>query len=48
VGEFVKAACEIFKEGGKVFYGAQETFLNKCYAEVEDKFGLKWAIIIDE
>jgi len=22
--------------------------LNKCYAELEDKFGLKWTIMIEE
>jgi PhnB protein len=46
--EDVKAAFEILKEGGKVFCEAQETFWNKCYAEFEDKFGLKWTIMIKE
>ncbi|MDR1993324.1 MAG: VOC family protein [Nitrososphaerota archaeon] len=46
--ENVKAAFEILKEGGKVFCEAQETFWNKCYAELEDKFGLKWSIMIEE
>ena len=45
--EAVKAAFEILKEGGKVFCAAQETFWNKCYAEFEDKFGLKWSIMIE-
>ena len=44
----VKAAFEVLKEGGKVFCEAQETFWNKCYAELEDKFGLKWSIMIEE
>lgn len=46
--ESVKAAFEVLKEGGKVFCEAQETFWNKCYAELEDKFGLKWSIMIEE
>jgi len=46
--EDVKYACEVLKEGGKVFCEAQETFWNKCYAELEDKFGLKWSIMIVE
>ena len=45
--EDVRAAFEILKEGGKVFCEAQETFWNKCYAELEDKFGLKWTIMIE-
>ena len=44
----VKSAFEVLKEDGKVFCEAQETFWNKCYAEFEDKFGLKWTIMIDE
>ena len=44
----VKAAFEVLKEGGNVFCEAQETFWNKCYAELEDKFGLKWSIMIEE
>jgi PhnB protein len=44
----VKAAVEILKEGGKVFCEAQETFWNKCYAEFEDKFGLKWTLMIEQ
>ena len=44
----VKAAYEILKEDGKVFCAAQETFWSKCYAEFEDKFGLKWAIMLEE
>jgi len=46
--EHVKAAFDILKEGGKVFCEAQETFWNKCYAELEDRFGLKWTIMIEE
>jgi len=46
--EAVQAAYEVLKEGGKVFCEAQETFWNKCYAEFEDKFGLKWTIMIEE
>jgi uncharacterized glyoxalase superfamily protein PhnB len=46
--EHVKAAFNILKVGGKVFCEAQETFWNKCYAEFEDKFGLKWTIMIEE
>lgn len=45
--EAVKATFEILKEGGKVFCEAQETFWNKCYAELEDKFGLKWTLMIE-
>jgi len=26
----------------------EKTFWNKCYAELEDKFGLKWSIMIEE
>jgi len=46
--ENVKAAFDTLKVGGKVFCEAQETFWNKCYAELEDKFGLKWTIMIEE
>ena len=46
--EDVKSAYEVLKEGGKVFCEAQETFWSKCYAELEDKFGLKWSIMIEE
>ena len=46
--EDVKFAFEVLKEGGKVFCEAQETFWNKCYAELEDKFGLKWSIMIED
>jgi PhnB protein len=46
--ETVKAAFETLKKEGKVFCEAQETFWNKCYAELEDKFGLKWSIMIEE
>lgn len=46
--EEVKAAYEVLKEGGKVFCEAQETFWNKCYAELEDRFGLKWSIMIED
>ncbi|MCL2679127.1 MAG: VOC family protein [Dehalococcoidia bacterium] len=46
--EDVKAAFEVLKEGGKVFCAAQETFWNKCYAEFEDRFGLKWTLMIEE
>jgi len=45
--EAVKATFEILKEGGKVFCEAQETFWNKYYAELEDKFGLKWTLMIE-
>ena len=44
----VKSAFEVLKEGGKVFCEAQETFWSKCYAELEDKFGLKWTIMLEE
>jgi len=44
----VKFAFEVLSEGGKVFCAAQETFWNKCYAEFEDKFGLKWTIMMVE
>jgi len=44
----VKTAFEVLKADGKVFCEAQETFWNKCYAELEDKFGLKWTIMIEE
>ena len=46
--EQVKTAYGILKKSGRVFCEAQETFWNKCYAEVEDKFGLKWMIMIEE
>ena len=46
--EDVNFAFEVLKEDGKVFCEAQETFWNKCYAELEDKFGLKWSIMIEE
>ena len=45
--ESVKDAFEVLKEGGKVFCEAGEAFWNKCYAEVEDKFGLKWSVMIE-
>jgi PhnB protein len=32
--ENVKMAFDILKDGGKVFCEAQETFWNKCYAEL--------------
>ncbi len=44
----VKFAFDVLKEGGKVFCEAQATFWNKCYAELEDKFSLKWTIMIEE
>ena len=44
----VKAAFDVLKDGGKVFCEAQETFWSKCYAELEDKFGLKWTIMLEE
>jgi PhnB protein len=46
--ESVKAAFDVLKVGGRVFCEAQETFWNKCYAELEDKFGLKWSIMIED
>ena len=46
--EDVKFAFEVLKEGGKVFCEAKETFWNKCYAEIEDKFGLKWSLMIED
>jgi len=46
--EDIKSAFEVLKEGGKVYCEAKETFWNKCYAEFEDKFGLKWTIMIEE
>ena len=44
----VKSAFEVLKDGGRVFCAAQETFWSKCYAELEDRFGLKWSIMIEE
>ena len=44
----VKSAFSVLKEDGKVFCECQETFWNKCYAELEDKFGLKWTIMVEE
>ena len=44
----VKSAFGVLKEGGKVFCEAQETFWNKCYAELEDRFGLKWTVMLEE
>jgi len=44
----VKSAFEVLKKGGKILCEAQETFWSKCYAELEDKFGLKWSIMIEE
>jgi len=46
--ESVKAAFSTLKKGGKVFCEAQQTFWNICYAELEDKFGLKWTIMVEE
>ena len=46
--EAVVEAFEALKEGGKVFCAAQETFWSKCYAELEDKFGIKWSIMLEE
>ena len=39
-------AEEVLKEGGNVFFEAGETFWSKCYAELEDKFGLKWSAVL--
>ena len=44
----VNAAFDVLKENGKVFCKPQKTFWNECYAELEDKFGLKWTIMIEE
>jgi len=46
--EDVISAFEILKENGKIFCEAQETFWNPCYAEIEDRFGLKWTIMVVE
>jgi PhnB protein len=45
--EEAKAVYEVLKEGGKVFCETQETFWNKCYAELEDKFGMKWNMMVE-
>jgi len=45
--ENVKAAFDVLKVGGKVFCEAQETFWSECYAELEDRFGLKWTIMVE-
>jgi len=44
----VRAAFDVLKAGGKVFCEAQQTFWNVCYAELEDKFGLKWTLMVEE
>jgi len=44
----VKAAYEILVKGGKPSCEPQESFWNKCYCEFEDKFGLKWSIMVEE
>ena len=46
--EDVRAAFDVLKEGGKVLCAVQETFWSKCYAELEDRFGLKWGIMVEE
>jgi len=38
----------VLKEGGVAFCEAQKTFWSVCYAELEDKFGLKWTIMVEE
>lgn len=45
--EEVKSAYSVLKEGGKEFCVAQDTFWNKCYGELEDKFGLKWSLMVE-
>lgn len=45
--EEVKSVYSVLKEGGKVLFEAQETFWNKCYAELEDRFGLKWTLMVE-
>ena len=44
----VRAAFNVLKKGGNVFCEAQKTFWNVCYAEFEDKFGLKWTLMVEE
>lgn len=44
----VKLAFETLKQGGKVTMELQETFWNKYFGSLEDKFGVNWLISIDE
>lgn len=45
--ESVKKAFDILKEGGKVGMELQETFWNKRFGSLEDKFGVNWMISLD-
>lgn len=46
--EFMKAAFERLKVGGKVEMELQETFWSKCYGVVVDKFGIQWQFSHEE
>jgi len=46
--EEMKSVFEVLSEGAKIFYDLGETFWSKYYAEFEDKFGIKWSIMIEE
>ncbi|MDR0373910.1 MAG: VOC family protein [Nitrososphaerota archaeon] len=40
----VKSVFEALKAGGKVGMEPQETFWSKCFASLEDKFGIGWML----
>jgi PhnB protein len=42
--ERVKSVFEALKDGGKVSMEPQETFWSKCFATLEDKFGICWLL----
>ena len=43
----VKSAFDVLKESGKVTMELQETFWNKYFGSLEDKFGVNWMISIE-
>jgi len=42
--ESAKKAFDILKEGGSVGMELQQTFWDKCFGSLEDKFGVGWMI----
>lgn len=43
----VKATYAALKDGAKIICDAQPTFYSPMYAELVDKFGIRWSIIQD-
>lgn len=42
--EELKAVFARLAEGGEVYMEPQQTFFSKCYAHLEDKFGIIWQL----